>query len=350
MFPTCSLRDAFDFCLYSSQAPISRDCKVHIFFSFFFWLERLAKPTDKVTRSHQERGFQSSEQTCSALQTPYKTTWVLELIHPTDPRSCHPINTPRVCINQAAQRRFSFHFSRSVMMDDVQWHFWINNKELVVFSHSYETKFHGTFRTSSSTGLSRSSVFLKGLLQPYYKDNLTTRERVKHQAIWFQNPETEYQRIINYGNPKALILMNWWDRLGERENTDLRGSQTSELFEWSESKLTQAFSGLDTEPSPPTSLTSTHPTPKSLNAPVPALLLWLLIRTELSPPQLAAWSRSGLPAGACKLAAGWSQLLPSRQNRPFHGRETDGLTAGDRWFDKTFTKFLFPVFAFEVQL
>lgn len=110
MFPTCSLRDAFDFCLYSSQAPISRDCKVHIFFSFFFWLERLAKPTDKVTRSHQERGFQSSEQTCSALQTPYKTTWVLELIHPTDPRSCHPINTPRVALIRQLSVGFLFIF------------------------------------------------------------------------------------------------------------------------------------------------------------------------------------------------------------------------------------------------
>lgn len=36
-----------------------------------------------------------------------------------------------------------------------------------------------------------------------------------------------------------------------------------------------------------------------------------------------------LPAGACKPAAGRWQLLPSPQNRPFHRRETNGLTASD---------------------
>lgn len=119
LFSMCSLRNAFDFSLYSSQVSISRDSKVH---SFFFWLARLAKPTDKVTCSHQEREFQSRKQIRSALWTPDKMTRVLELSHPTKPSICHPISSLWVCINQTAQHRFSFYFSRSVMMDHVGWH------------------------------------------------------------------------------------------------------------------------------------------------------------------------------------------------------------------------------------
>lgn len=112
--------------------------------SFFFWLARLAKPTDKVTCSHQEREFQSSKQIGSASGTPDKTTRVLELIHPTEPSICHPISSLRVCINQTARRRLSLYSSGSVMMDGVGWHFRMHTKGLVVFSHSYQTEFHGT--------------------------------------------------------------------------------------------------------------------------------------------------------------------------------------------------------------
>lgn len=51
----------------------------------------------------------------------------------------------------------------------------------------------------------------------------------------------------------------------ERENSDLQVSQAVRLFEWSESKLTQAFRQLDFPLSPPTSLKCPHPTPKELN-------------------------------------------------------------------------------------
>lgn len=175
----------------------------------FFWLESLVQPTDKVTRSHQEKEFQSSKQTCSALQTPYKRLRSWSSFIPTKPKSCHPISTPSVCINQTAQHRFSFHFSRSVMMDDVQWHFWIhNNGNRWCLLTPTRLNFMGPLGYLPWECWAKVLCSWKDYCSLIIKDNLITWERVKHQAIWFQNPEIEYQRIINYENQKSLILMS----------------------------------------------------------------------------------------------------------------------------------------------
>ena len=120
----------------------------------------------------------------------------------------HPISTPWVCINQTARRRFPFHFSRSVMMDDVWRHFWIHNWGWWCFLTPTRLNFEGHLGHLPWQCWAKVLCSWKDDCSPIIKDNLITRERVKHQAIWFQNPEIEDQRLINYENQKALILMN----------------------------------------------------------------------------------------------------------------------------------------------
>lgn len=45
------------------------------------------------------------------------------------------------------------------MMDGVGWHFWTQNKELVVFSQSYKTEFHGTQDIFLDSADLKGSVF-----------------------------------------------------------------------------------------------------------------------------------------------------------------------------------------------
>lgn len=98
--------------LFIPPGPPLAEISKYIF--SFFWLESLIKSTAKVTCSHQEREFQSSKQTHSALQTPNERTLVLELIHPMKPSSCHPVSSLSVhWSNSSVQVFFSF-FSRSV--------------------------------------------------------------------------------------------------------------------------------------------------------------------------------------------------------------------------------------------